>query len=79
MPEIVLVSGKGIEGDRYMIGREQGFYSHKREEGRRVTLFEHETLVALKLDHNIDLGAEEHRRNVTVARVPLMHLVGHRF
>ena len=37
---IELVAGKGIEGDRYMIGREQGFYSHKPEEGRQVTLFE---------------------------------------
>jgi hypothetical protein len=29
MPELRLIEGKGIEGDRYMIGREEGFYSHK--------------------------------------------------
>ena len=74
--EIKLVAGKGIEGDRYMIGREEGFYSHKPEEGRQVTLFEIETLVALKRDASIDLEPEEHRRNVTVEGVPLTHLVG---
>jgi MOSC domain-containing protein YiiM len=79
MPEIRLIEGKGIEGDRYMIGREEGFYSHKPEEGRQVTLFEIETLVALKRDANIELGPEEHRRNVTVEGVPLAHLVGRRF
>lgn len=79
MPEIKLVEGKGIEGDRYMIGREAGFYSHKPEEGRQVTLFEFETLMALKRDAGIELGPEEHRRNVTVEGVPLTHLVGRRF
>jgi len=79
MPELRLIAGRGIEGDRYMIGREEGFYSHKPEEGRQITLFEFETLVALKRDHNIDLGPEEHRRNVTVAGVPLTHLVGRQF
>jgi MOSC domain-containing protein YiiM len=79
MPEITLVPGQGIEGDRYMIGREEGFYSHKPEEGRQVTLFELETLVALKRDANIELGPHEHRRNVTVEGVPLNHLVGKRF
>ena len=79
MGELRLVEGRGIEGDRYMIGREEGFYSHKPEEGRQVTLFELETLVALKRDANIELGPEEHRRNVTVEGVPVTHLVGRRF
>jgi MOSC domain-containing protein YiiM len=79
MPSITLVAGKGIEGDRYMIGNEAGFYSHKPEEGRQVTLFELETLTALQRDHRIELGPEEHRRNVTVEGVPLTHLVGRRF
>src|SRR5882757_2433281 len=78
MQELTLVAGRGIEGDRYMIGREEGFYSHKPEEGRQVTLFELETLVALKRDANIELAPEEHRRNVTVEGVPLTHLVGRR-
>src|SRR5260370_10975820 len=74
MSELRLIESKGIEGDRYMIGREEGFYSHKPETGRQVTLFEFETLLALKRDHNIELGPEEHRRNVPVEAVPLTHL-----
>ncbi|MDQ0027340.1 MOSC domain-containing protein YiiM [Variovorax paradoxus] len=77
--ELTLVAGKGIEGDRYMIGRESGFYSHKPEEGRQITLFEIETLEALARDANIQMLPEEHRRNVTVQGVPLNHLVGRQF
>lgn len=72
-----LIAGQGIEGDRYSLS--SGFYSHKPEEGRQVTLFEIETLEALKRDHNIDFTPEEHRRNITVRGVPLNHLVGKRF
>src|SRR5882757_1802953 len=79
LPELNLVAGKGIEGDRYMIGREEGFYSGKPEEGRQITLFEIETLIALKRDAGIDLAPEEHRRNVTTEGVPLTHLVGKQF
>jgi hypothetical protein len=79
MPEIRLVPGIGIEGDRYMIGRETGFYSERPEDGRQITLFELETLVALKRDANIELGPQDHRRNVTVEGVPLNHLVGRQF
>lgn len=78
-PELELVAGRGIEGDRYLVGHEAGFYSHKPEEGRQVTLFEMETLEALRRDHGIELLPEEHRRNVTVEGVPLNHLVGRRF
>src|SRR5208283_4677014 len=79
MPELTLVQGQGIEGDRYSLALAAGFYSHKPEEGRQITLFEIETLWALRRDHDIDLGPEEHRRNVTVEGVPLNHLVGGRF
>jgi MOSC domain-containing protein YiiM len=77
--ELELIAGRGIEGDRYLIGQEAGFYSHKPEEGRQITLFEIETLEALRRDHSIELLPEEHRRNVTVEGVPLNHLVGRRF
>ncbi|MEH2560830.1 hypothetical protein V1289_000457 [Bradyrhizobium sp. AZCC 2289] len=74
---VTLIAGRGIEGDRYMIS--EGFYSHRRLEDQQITLFEFETLVALKRDAKVDLGPEEHRRNVTVEGVPLNHLVGRRF
>jgi MOSC domain-containing protein YiiM len=77
--QLELIAGRGVEGDRYLIGQETGFYSHKPEEGRQVTLFEMETLEALRRDHGIELLPEEHRRNVTVEGVPLNHLVGRRF
>jgi MOSC domain-containing protein YiiM len=62
-----------------MIGQETGFYSHKPEEGRQVTLFEIETLVALERDAKIAMLPEEHRRNITVEGVPLNHLVNRKF
>jgi MOSC domain-containing protein YiiM len=71
-----LLAGQGIEGDRYLLGT--GYYSAKPEEGRQITLFEIETLEALRRDYRISLTAAEHRRNVTVAGVPLNHLVGRR-
>lgn len=77
MSVVTLIAGEGIEGDRYMIG--EGFYSHLRAQDAQLTLFELETLVALKRDVGIDLGPEEHRRNVTVEGVPLNHLVGRHF
>jgi MOSC domain-containing protein YiiM len=76
---ITLVAGRGIEGDRYMLGIEEGFYSAKPEEGRQVTLFEEEALECIRRDHGIELLPEEHRRNVTTRGVPLTHLVGRRF
>jgi MOSC domain-containing protein YiiM len=79
MPELTLTEGRGIEGDRYHLDNEAGFYSHRPEDGRQITLFEIESLWALRRDHNLELAPEEHRRNVTVEGVPLTHLVGRRF
>ena len=72
-----LVEGLGIEGDRYATAR--GTYSHKPAPDRQVTLIEMETLDALARDHGIDLPPHETRRNLTVAGVPLNHLVGREF
>jgi MOSC domain-containing protein YiiM len=76
---ITLVAGRGIEGDRYMLGIEQGFYSEKPEEGRQITLFEAEVLEAIQRDYGIELLPEEHRRNITTRGVPVNWLVGQRF
>ena len=76
---IELVAGRGILGDRYMLGVEQGFYSEKPEEGRQVTLFEEEALEAIRRDYGIEMSPAEHRRNVTTRGVALNHLVGRRF
>ena len=79
VPELRLTEGRGVEGDRYSLALATGFYSGKPEDGRQITLFEIETLWALRRDHDIELEAAEHRRNVTVEGVPLNHLVGRRF
>jgi MOSC domain-containing protein YiiM len=74
-----LVTDRGVVGDRYMQGIEQGFYSEKPHPGRQITLFEMEALEAIYRDYGINLAPHEHRRNVTVQGVPLNHLVGRRF
>lgn len=79
MEAIELVAGKGIVGDRYMIGTEQGFYSEKPEEGRQITLFEEEALDCIRRDYGIEMAPEEHRRNVTTRGVALNHLVKRQF
>jgi len=79
MEAIELVAGKGIVGDRYMLGIEQGFYSEKPEPGRQITLFEEEALDCIRRDYGIEMTPEEHRRNVTTRGVPLNHLVGRQF
>ncbi|MEM7206918.1 MAG: MOSC domain-containing protein [Pseudomonadota bacterium] len=71
-----LIEGVGIEGDRYATGK--GFYSSK-PDIREVTLIDEETLIALKRDHDIELFAHEHRRNLTTRGVPLNHLVQRQF
>lgn len=75
--QLPLIAGVGIVGDRYATA--DGFYSDRPEEGRQVTLFEAETLEALRRDHAVTLAAGDHRRNVTTRGVPLNHLVGRRF
>jgi len=70
-PELSLVEGRGIVGDRYMIGQETGFYSHKPEEGRQITLFEIETLEALArrtYSQMWDISEETHRELMTETR-----------
>ena len=76
LSEATLVAGVGIEGDRYASGN--GKFSEI-EDVRDVTLIEAETLEALARDLELDLGADEHRRNLTTRGVPLNHLVGAQF
>lgn len=80
------VPGRGLEGDRYFLGR--GHYSGRPSPGgREVTLIETETIQAL-LDGvenssgetlGIKISAAETRRNIAVTGVPLNHLVGATF
>ncbi|HEV8639801.1 MAG TPA: MOSC domain-containing protein [Methylomirabilota bacterium] len=84
--EVRAVPGRGLEGDRYFLGR--GHYSDwPSVGGREVTLIEMETIEALwhglvnaageRLGINVTAG--ETRRNIATAGVPLNHLVGKTF
>lgn len=77
LEEARLIAGEGIEGDRYRAGT--GFHSFKPQIERQITLFEIETLDALRRDFGIDLSPADHRRNITVRGVPLNHLVDRDF
>lgn len=80
--EATLVPGRGIEGDRYLMGT--GTYSAK-PDIREVTLIEMEVLEAIEQGEpkipglKAKLEPIDHRRNLTTRGVPLNHLVGRRF
>ncbi len=76
LSEARLLPGLGVEGDRYATGR--GKYSEF-PDIREITLIEEEALIALSRDHDTELSADEHRRNLTTRAVPLNHLVGRQF
>ncbi len=71
------VAGRGLEGDRYFDRR--GTFSPTPGTGREVTLFESETLEALRRDHALELAPGETRRNIVTRGVALNHLVGREF
>jgi MOSC domain-containing protein YiiM len=66
-----VVAGRGIEGDRYFLGK--GSFSHWRGTGRALTLVEAEAL------EDVGLSFAAARRNVVVRGVDLNALVGVRF
>ena len=66
-----VLAGRGIEGDRYFLGK--GSFSHWRGTGRGLTLVEAEALEA------VGLGFAASRRNVVTRGVDLNALVDRRF
>lgn len=73
------VAGRGLEGDRYILGT--GLYSGRPSPGggRHATLMEAEVLESLAAQAGITLTAAESRRNLTTRGVRLNDLVGERF
>ncbi|NNE42902.1 MAG: MOSC domain-containing protein [Gemmatimonadetes bacterium] len=72
VPQVRVVEGSGLEGDRYT--RLDGA-----EPKEQVTFIEREALDALHADYGIQLGAAESRRNILTEGVALNHLVGREF
>jgi MOSC domain-containing protein YiiM len=84
--EVRAVPGRGLEGDRYFKGT--GHYSDRPSHGgREVTLIETESVEALESGVQsaqgdrlgIKLAAQDSRRNIATAGVPLNHLVDKEF
>ena len=77
--QIVLEAGKGIFGDRYY--NQEGTFSNKGEiqPDRDVTLIEIEKINDLNKEHNLDITAEDFRRNIVVSNCDLNSLVDKEF
>lgn len=73
---VTAVRGRGLEGDRYFASA--GTFSETPGSGRDVTLIEHETFEALRLE-GILVAPGDMRRNVVTRGVALNHLVGAEF
>ena len=68
-----LLKDRGIEGDRYCLSNvKDGFDS-------AITLIEVEALEGLQNDYNVELTANQTRRNLLTQNVPLNHLIGKEF
>lgn len=75
--EVEAVAGEGLRGDRYFEGI--GTFSNVPGGGRELTLTEAEAIEAIEREADIEIGFDEHRRNVTTRDAALNHLVGERF
>jgi MOSC domain-containing protein YiiM len=73
----VAVAGRGLEGDRYFLGR--GALSRWPSAARAVSFVEREALEALRAERGIDLGEGKSRRNVVTEGVRLDELRGRTF
>lgn len=71
------VAGRGLEGDRYFLGK--GTKSSKPGPDREVTLIEIESIEALERDYGVKLSPGDARRNIVTRGVALNHLVGKEF
>ena len=76
---MVLEIDKGIFGDRYY--NQIGTFSNKEtiEPDSHVTLIELEKITALNEEHNLNITAEDFRRNIVVTNCDLNSLVGKEF
>ncbi len=74
--EVQAVAGKGLEGDRYALGK--GAFSRYPGTGREVTFIEAE-VIEEALAFDLDLAEGRSRRNIVTAGVRLADLMGKTF
>lgn len=72
--EILAITGRGLEGDRYATGT--GYYCPS--DVCEVTLIEGEVLDSIRTIHGIHIHNGEHRRNIVTRGLALRELAGKR-
>lgn len=75
----ILVSGKGIEGDRYFSGIGTFSEKLKNNPAAELTLIEKEQIDKFNREHKLNLGYGEFRRNIVTEGIGLNELVGKTF
>jgi len=75
--EVKALAGRGLEGDRYSIGR--GSLSRWPGAARQVSLIAHESIEVVFREAGIDLGQGRHRRNLVTEGIDLPALKGRTF
>ena len=77
IPEVLVVPGRGLEGDRYFF--EQGSFSRWPGAHRAVSLIAEEDLDQIREQSGIIMSASASRRNLLTQGVPLRELVKKEF
>jgi len=69
-PEVVAVAGRGLEGDRYLLGT--GRFSPR--DVCEITLIAAEGLELMERDFSVEVGEGQHRRNLVTRGIDLESL-----
>ncbi|HTK10312.1 MAG TPA: MOSC domain-containing protein [Ktedonobacteraceae bacterium] len=77
--EACMISGRGMEGDRYCLGIGTHCAHDDDEPHYEVTLIEGETIEALRREKKIELDFDAPRRNIVTRDFPLHHMVKRTF
>jgi MOSC domain-containing protein YiiM len=72
-----VAQARGIVGDRYHTG--DGSFSRWPGAGRAITFIAHESIVAVREEHGIDIDGGRSRRNVITEGIDLEELIGRQF
>ncbi len=75
--QVEAVAGKGLLGDRYMLGT--GYWTHSKYDLCQVTLIAAEDVEAVARETELDITAGQHRRNIITRGIVLGELEGKTF
>ncbi len=77
IPSARLITGVGIEGDRYALGK--GHFQSEGRWGQALTLIEAEAIERLASEHGVEMPVVQARRNIVTRNIDLNSLMGKRF